>query len=301
MSVYPRSASPRLAVNNGIGVNAMERSDEQRRQELAQFLRTRRARISPEQAGLPNEGRRRTQGLRRGEVAQLSGVSVDWYTWLEQARNIQVSAQVLESIARTLRLDADERKHFYLLALQQLPADPNPAVIRIGPSLQRFLDLQATSPAYVTDPRLNIVAWNKAATLIYGNYETMSARERNSIWRTFTSPYVRQVLQDNWEAHARHRLAHFRANYGPFAGDPWWMAFIEEMNRASPEFSAWWPRHDVLSGPEGKKINHHPTAGRLEFDQISFRVTDSHELTVTLNIPVDEETTSKVEKLLSLN
>ncbi|WP_282940184.1 helix-turn-helix transcriptional regulator [Paenibacillus sp. RC67] len=272
----------------------------ERLHELALFLRTRRARISPEQAGLPSGGRRRTPGLRRGEVAMLSGVSVDWYTWLEQARNIQVSAQVLESIARTLQLDSNERKHLFMLAIQQLPADMTPLDNHISSTLQTFLDLQGTSPAYVTDQRLNIVAWNKAACLVYGNYEAMSERELNSIWRTFTSPYVRQLLKENWENHARHRLANFRAKYGNFVGDPWWGEFIEELNQASAEFRAWWPQHDVLSGPEGKKINDHPTAGRLVFDQISFLLTTAPHLTVTINLPLDdEETISKIKKLLS--
>jgi hypothetical protein len=278
----------------------MEQSNNERLLDLAQFLRTRRARISPEQAGLPNGGRRRTPGLRRGEVALLSGVSVDWYTWLEQARNIQVSAQVLENIALALQLDSIERKHLFLLALQQLPADLTPVESANSPTLQSFLDLQGTSPAHVTDQRLNIVAWNKVASMIYGNYEDMSTRERNSVWRTFTSPYVRQLLQENWETHARHRLAQFRANYGKFAGDPWWMELIGELNQVSAEFKAWWPQHDVLNGPEGKKINHHPTAGMLVFDQISFVVSDSPHLTVTINIPSkDDDTISKLNKLLS--
>ncbi|MFD1954521.1 helix-turn-helix transcriptional regulator [Paenibacillus thailandensis] len=277
----------------------MDQSNHTRLDELAHFLKTRRARISPEQAGLPNRGRRRTPGLRRSEVAQLSGVSVDWYTWLEQARNIQVSAQVLENIARALQLDPNERKHLFLLALQQLPADLAPIEDTVSPPLQRFLDLQGTSPAYVTDARLNVVAWNRSASLIYGNYELMSTRERNTVWRTFTSPYVRQVLQENWESHARHRLAHFRASYGKFIGDPWWMEIIEDLTRVSPEFRAWWPKHDVLNGPEGKKINHHPKAGLLVFDQISFLATDAAHLTVTINIPSNEDTISKLEKLLS--
>ncbi|MEC0226413.1 helix-turn-helix transcriptional regulator [Paenibacillus alba] len=280
----------------------MEQSNNTRLDELAQFLRTRRARISPEQAGLPNEGRRRTPGLRRGEVAQLSGVSVDWYTWLEQARNIQVSAQVLENIARALQLDSNERKHLFLLALQQLPADLTPAENTISLTLQNFLDLQGTSPAYVTDQRLNIVAWNKAANLIYGDYGAMSRRERNTVWRTFTSQYVRELLQGNWETHARHRLANFRANYGKFAGDPWWLELIGDLNQVSAEFRAWWPQHDVLNGPEGKKMNHHPSAGLLIFDQISFLVTDSPHLTVTINIPAnDNDTIPKLNKLLSNN
>jgi hypothetical protein len=278
----------------------MEQSNNERLLDLAQFLKTRRARISPEQAGLSNEGRRRTPGLRRGEVALLSGVSVDWYTWLEQARNIQVSAQVLESIARVLQLDSNERKHLFLLALQQLPADLTPVESVISPMLQTFLDRQGTSPAFVTDQRLNVVAWNKAASMIYGNYETMSTRERNTVWRTFTSPYVRQLLQETWETHARHRLAQFRASYGKFAGDPWWMELIGELNQVSAEFNAWWPQHDVLNGPEGKKINHHPTVGLLVFDQISFLVSDAPHLTVTINIPSnDDNTISKLSKLLS--
>lgn len=272
----------------------------ERLSELAQFLRTRRARISPEQAGLPGGGRRRTPGLRRGEVAILSGVSVDWYTWLEQARNIQVSAQVLDSIARTLQLDSNERKHLFMLAIQQLPADEAPVDDHIDATLQSFLDLQGTSPAYVTDQRLNIVAWNKAASLVYGDYEAMSARERNSVWRTFTSPYVRQLLKENWENHARHRLANFRAKYGNFVGDPWWTGLIEELKQASAEFRDWWPQHDVLIGPEGKKINEHPKAGRLVFDQISFLSTTSPHLTVTINLPLsDEDTTEKMKKLLA--
>jgi hypothetical protein len=127
----------------------------------------------------------------------------------------------------------------------------------------------------------------------------MSARERNTVWRTFTSPDVRQLLQENWETHARHRLAQFRACYGKFAGDPWWMELIGDLNRASAEFRAWWPKHDVLNGPEGKKINHHPKAGLLVFDQISLLISDSPHLTVTINIPSNDHTTSALVKLLS--
>jgi len=277
----------------------MDQSTHERLRELAQFLRTRRARITPEQAGLPAGGRRRTPGLRRGEVAMLSGISVDWYTWLEQGRNIQVSAQVLDNIARALRLDANERRHLFMLGMRQPPAEPEPAEAVIPPALQAFLDLQGASPAYVTDQRLNIVAWNKAACLIYGDYAAMTARERNSVWRTFTSPYVRELLREHWEEHARHRLAQFRANYGKFVGDPWWLELIEDLNRESAEFREWWPRHDVLSGPEGRKINDHPQAGRLVFDQLSFLVSESPHLTVTINIPSrEDDTAARIGSLL---
>lgn len=127
----------------------------------------------------------------------------------------------------------------------------------------------------------------------------MTARERNSVWRTFTSPYVRELLREHWEEHARHRLAHFRANYGKFVGDPWWLELIRDLERESEEFRDWWPRHDVLHGPEGRKINYHPRAGRLVFDQLSFLVSGSPHLTVTINIPSrDDDTAARIGRLL---
>ncbi|WP_318152610.1 helix-turn-helix transcriptional regulator [Paenibacillus terricola] len=277
----------------------MEQSEQERLHELARFLKSRRARLSPEQAGLPHTSRRRTPGLRRSEVAQLAWISVDWYTRLEQGRDIQVSAQVLDNIAIALQLNATERRHLYVLALQQLPADYTQSVGTISPLLQRFLDQQGTSPALVTDQQLNIVAWNKASNLIYGDYEGMSLRDRNALWRTFTSPYIKQLLQEKWEMHARHRLAQFRANYGKFTGDPEWIALIDELSDVSEAFRTWWQEHDVIVGPEGKKINYHPTAGRLEFDQLSFLVSDAPDLTIVINMPSNEETFTSVQALLA--
>ncbi|WP_246070506.1 helix-turn-helix transcriptional regulator [Paenibacillus kobensis] len=276
-----------------------EHNSMERLQELARFLKSRRTRLSPEQAGLPSAGRRRTPGLRRAEVAQLSGISVDWYTWLEQARPIQVSAQVLESIARSLQLNQDERRHLFLLGIEQLSSgQPEEEKTVIRPSLQLFLEQQGSSPAFITDERLNIVAWNKMAALVYGDYGAMSARDRNSVWRSFTSPYIQELLQETWETHARHRLAQLRANYGKFAGDPWWMALIEELNEVSGHFQEWWPQHDIVTGPEGMKTNYHPSAGRLVFEQLSFQVSDAPHLTVTINMPADEDTLSRTRKLL---
>lgn len=278
----------------------MEPANDQRQRELALFLKTRRARLSPEQVGLPGGGRRRTPGLRREEVALLAGVSADWYTWLEQARDIQASAQVLDSIAAALRLDATERRHLYLLALRQLPADPQPADEAVPSTLWRFLELQAPCPAIATDQRMDVVAWNRPACLIYGDYGAMPQRERNTVWRTFTSPYVRELLREGWEPHARHRLAQFRAGYARFAGDPWWLAMIEDLNRVSAEFREWWPTHDVLNGPEGTKRNYHPSAGLLVFEQAAFTVSNAPHLTVIVNMPSPEsDTTFRLERLLN--
>ncbi|WP_273385738.1 helix-turn-helix transcriptional regulator [Cohnella zeiphila] len=275
--------------------------DQGRLEELAQFLRTRRERMSPAEAGFPEGGRRRTPGLRRQEVAQLAGMSVDWYTWMEQARPIQVSAQVIESLAKVLRLDASERKHLYLLALRQLPADSELSEQedgRIGETLQKLLDLQGSCPAMVLNQRMNAVGWNRAARNVYGDYEKMSGRERNVVWRTFTDPAMKLMLREGWEAQARRRLAQLRAHYANFAGDPWWTALIADLNEASPEFREWWPRHDVLGAPEGNKILHHPIVGQLAFDHISFSPSDAPELTVTVNIPLPEfDTAAKLRML----
>ena len=158
----------------------MEREQEsQRLQELGDFLRTRRARLAPEDVGLPRGGRRRAPGLRRTEVAQLAGVSVDWYTWLEQGRPITVSTQVLESLVSALRLNAQERAHLFLLAHQQPPPARVMEPETVSPTLQRFLDHQGLSPAFVLGRRWDVVAWNEAACVVFGDFRQMTTRERN--------------------------------------------------------------------------------------------------------------------------
>src|SRR5436190_23024213 len=141
-----------------------------RHHELAEFLRSRRARVLPEQVGLPRGTRRRTPGLRREEVASLAGVSPEWYTWLEQGRDINVSVQLLESLARVLQLDANERTHLFLLALRQPPPVETFSPPTISPTLQQFLNQLETTPACVVDSRLNVVARNKAHCVVFGYY-----------------------------------------------------------------------------------------------------------------------------------
>lgn len=269
-----------------------------RTSQLAQFLQTRRARLTPEQAGLTAGGRRRTPGLRRAEVAQLAGVSVDWYTWLEQGRDITVSMQVLEAIARALQLNDNEKKHLFLLASGHLPFDHHEPQMSISPLLQTFLDEQGENPAFVANSRWDIVGWNTGARLVFGDYEQMTPRERNSVWRMFASPYTKELLQSGWEKNARLRMAQFRAGYGENVGDPWWSEMIDTLNGVSEEFKEWWPRHDVLNVQEGRKKIHHPSAGLLIFNHISFQVEDSFDLKATVNFPVNEETREKMKMLM---
>lgn len=268
-------------------------------QELGDFLRTRRGRIAPEQVGLPRGVRRRTPGLRREEVAQLAGVSVDWYTWLEQGRSISVSTQVLESLVQALQLDANEREHLFFLAHQQPPPEGAPLHETVSATLQHFLDNLDLSPAFAIGPRWDVIAWNDAARVVLYDFPNLTARERNVVWLTFASVSHRQLVVD-WEEHARRILAQFRTSYGRLPGDPWMTELIHDLLDSSPEFRAWWSDHEVLRGPEGIKILNHPQAGYLFFERLVFQMYDTPDLKVIVYTPTHEDDTpAKIRRLLA--
>ncbi len=269
-----------------------------RHHELAEFLRIRRARVSPEQVGLPRGARRRTPGLRRGEVALLAGVSPEWYTRLEQGRDINVSVQLLENLTRVLQLDANERAHLFLLALRQPPPVETFSPTTISPILQQFLNQLGTIPACVVDAHLTLVAWNAAFCVVFGNYTSRSERERNLIWRLFTSPLPQQGREE-WEELVRVYLAQFRLEYGRFIKDPWWAEQIAELSRISPLFRELWVRHDVINVSEGQKTMHHPLVGELIFDFLWFQTVDSSNLRLLIHTPrSNSKTANKIEQLL---
>jgi transcriptional regulator with XRE-family HTH domain len=272
--------------------------EHRRLHELGDFLRTRRARLVPGDVGLPRGSRRRAPGLRRAEVAQLAGVSVDWYTWLEQARPITVSTQVLESLVKALHLNANEREHLFLLAHQQPPPERATEPETVSPTLQHFLDHQGLSPAFVIGRLWDVVAWNDAARVVIGDYPQMTSRDRNAIWRVFTSPAHRQLLVD-WEGSARRLLAQFRATCGRYLGDPRLTELISDLMICSPEFRAWWPDHEVLGAPDGRKTFNHPRAGHLVFEHLTFQVFDAPDLRVNVYTPLDvADTPAKISRLL---
>lgn len=278
----------------------MEPLDFDRHHELAQFLRSRRERITPEDAGIPRGNRRRTPGLRRGEVAMLAGMSLEWYTYLEQGRDIQASSEVLESLARVLQLDNHERRHLYILASRQNPPEATPPLPSIHPNLQNVLDLLKSAPAYIIDERMNVVAWNQAFAAVYGDYQFLSERERNLVWITFTSSYFRQLKGDHWGKAALHCLAQFRAGYGRYIEDSWWSEQITELSKSSPEFTEMWKQQEVLYAPEGHKVIIHPIAGDMIFDYQAFQAVDSPNLQVVINTPVtNTETENKVKMLIN--
>ncbi len=275
-------------------------SQDYRLQELGDFLRTRRARLSPEELGLPRGSRRKTPGLRRAEVAQMVGVSVDWYTWLEQGRAIRPSTQVLERLAQTLRLDANERNHLFLLAQQQAAPVLLPEMESVSPALQHFLDQFGARPAFVSGRRGDVLAWNDAGCAVFGDLRQRAGRERNTIWGVFTNPLARQFIV-NWEEDARYLLAQFRSSCGRYPGDPQLAELIHDLMLVSPEFRAWWPDHEVQSGQEGRKALNHPQVGYIVFERLTFQVFDTPDLKVTVYTPLEEaDTPRKLEQLLDL-
>jgi transcriptional regulator with XRE-family HTH domain len=270
-----------------------------RHHELAEFLRSRRARLSPEQVGLPRGTRRRTPGLRREEVAMLAGVSPEWYTWLEQGRDINVSVQVLDSLVRVLRLDANEREHLFLLALRQPPPPVQTySPPTVSPILQQLLDQLQTSPACVVDVRANVVAWNTAYRAVFiGDAVALSERDRNMMWRIFTRPAAKE-RNEGWRDMARRFVAQFRIGYGRFINDPWWAEQIAALSAVSPEFRELWAEHDVVSMSEGHKVHHHPLVDELHFDVLWLQTAASDDLRLLIHLPHNQETTDKIKRLL---
>jgi transcriptional regulator with XRE-family HTH domain len=272
--------------------------DEIRRQELSNFLRTRRARISTIDVGLPATPRRRTPGLRREEVAQLAGMSVTWYTWLEQARPISVSAETLDNLARVLRLDGIERVQLFQLALREPVLDSKPKARRISPLLKQMIDQMEELPAFIVGPRWDVLGWNFAAGAFFG-FPNIAAAERNMVWLFFTDSTLRSLIVD-WPTRARDVLARFRVKYGRHAGDKQFVQLVEQLKSVSSEFSEWWPRHDVLPESEGLKRYNHPLVGRLQLQHVSFSVMDDPELTLTILAPArTTDSRTKLRQIIS--
>jgi transcriptional regulator with XRE-family HTH domain len=271
-----------------------------RLKELSNFLKICRGRVAPEQVGLASGVRRRTPGLRREEVSQLAGVGVTWYTWIEQGRDVQVSAQVLEGIARALKLTVDERNHLFLLADQPPPIDSSPPQEIVSPLLLQALERFGANPAYITGQRWDLLAWNQAACAVFGDFESLPFQERNILWFVFMNENLRQILVD-WEAHARLVLAQFRANYSRFVGDPLFAELINDLEVASPEFRLWWIKHDILGRTDGRKEIDHLLVGRLVLNYVVFKVADSPNLEVVMYLPLPESDTAlKLQQLSAM-
>ncbi len=274
-------------------------SDEQRRQDLADFLRTRRMRLSPEQVGLISAGRRRTPGLRREEVAQLANVGVSWYTLLEQGRAIHPSREVLDSIADALHLTPDERQHLFLLADQQYRVDTHIADEQVSPALRRVLDALNPLPAYAIGRRWNFLAWNRTAEQVLLLLEPVPPYAYNAVWRMFANPVSQRLYIPQWEQVAQKMLAEFRADSAHFVDEEWFKHLIADLQRVSPEFRAWWPRHDVRGRADAQKTMQHPLLGCLLFEHTTLQVPTTPELKIMIYTPLPgTDTLAKLQQLM---
>ncbi|WP_405687184.1 helix-turn-helix transcriptional regulator [Streptomyces sp. NBC_00057] len=260
-------------------------SHDQRRAELADFLRTRRLALQPEAVGLTSRAsHRRTPGLRREDVADLASISVSWYSSLEQARNIRVSDHVLTSLAEALRLSAEERDYFFALASEgdarssaDVPTDGVP------PTLQRILDSQQPHPAFVLGPRFDILAWNRATTDVYGDPTAIPPEHRHLVW-LFFGGYLRDLIL-NWEPSARSLLAEFRAATGMYVHEPWFITLVGELSRNSREFCRWWQQHEVERHHVTAREVKHPRVGRLVLEETALVVDDRSGRRIVVEIP----------------
>jgi len=276
---------------------SLQRTDH--RSELSAFLKSRRDRIAPIEIGLAAGPRRRTPGLRREEVAQLAGVGLTWYTWLEQGRDIRVSMHVLDSLARALRLDAAERAHLFALAQHQPPPVVPLAKPMVSPGLRRFVE-SLPHPAYVKTARWDVLAWNRALTALLGDFAGVRPEQRNLMWRVFTDPNYRSLLED-WKRDAQRILAKFRSDYGLAGSDPAFERLLNDLRGASPEFERWWQQHDVDSFAEGLKRFRLPGLGLIEFEYSSFFVGGQPNLRFIVYVPLPGDSALKARRLFSLN
>ncbi|WP_221157222.1 helix-turn-helix transcriptional regulator [Rhizobium lentis] len=274
---------------------------EARRREFAAFLRSRRERLAPSDVGLPEGIRRRTPGLRREELAMLAGVGTTWYTWLEQARNVRPSPQVLNALADALRLDDAERRHLFTLNNRQAVQAMSTTPEHVDEPLQRVLANLTHQPAYVLGRRWDVLAWNRATDVLFGGYDTLERDERNIMHRLFVDPAHRRLLVD-WESVARVSLAMFRADSARYAGDPDFERLIALLMQASDEFRSWWQRHEVISPLSGIKRIDHPVMGRMSFEHTGLALTNRPEMKLIVYTPLDDDdTNSKLAKLLDLD
>ncbi|KPI03033.1 helix-turn-helix transcriptional regulator [Streptomyces mirabilis] len=269
-----------------------------RRRELRDFLMSRRARVSPAEAGLPDGGaRRRTPGLRREEVAVLAGVGASWYQWLEQGRDISVSPQVLDAVARVLRLSNAERRHLYLLAGLNPPApEVAPEVRDMCDGLRRLIDTWMPYPAHIMDPYYNCVMYNDAAGMVLG---MRPDNTQNCIIDFFTDPLYRGQSR-TWEKNARTVVAQFRASCAAAPDDEGYQEVLDQLRDASPEFAALWEERDIEDAGQIRKELDHPLVGLLAVESTAMKVPARPDLTIVLHTPLPEaNTAAKLEWLAS--
>jgi transcriptional regulator with XRE-family HTH domain len=231
---------------------------------LADFLRRRRAGLTPVEVGLPPGARRRTPGLRRDEVAQLAGMSVDYYTRLEQRRGPHPSTPILAALARALRLTDDERDHLFHLA-GQAPPIRHSTDSHVSPGLLHVLNRLADTPAFVVSDIGDLLVQNPMSVTVSGDQAARSGLERNYPWLWFTEPSTRERFpQEDWPRHSRTQVADLRATAARRRGDADVESLVRRLHAASPEFAGLWDEHEVAVRRADSKRIIHPEVGLLD-------------------------------------
>jgi transcriptional regulator with XRE-family HTH domain len=260
-SAYPGISTPSLEKNAG----------EERRRQLADFLRTRRASLVPAALGLPSTRRRRVNGLRREEVAEAAGISVAWYTWVEQGRDLNLSTGTLQRLSAALRLTEAEQGHLYRLAGHPPPYSPVRDDESVIPVLDRMIRAMEPNPAYVLDPVWNVVAWNADAVDLFGDFEKIPAEHRNMVRLVFLDEGFRNRFC-NWLEVACCVLGHFRSDSAEHVEDAYWKTLVSDLNAGSEQFHVWWEHHNVTSPFHRRKEIAHPVHGRKVYDSLDLQL-----------------------------
>jgi transcriptional regulator with XRE-family HTH domain len=259
----------------------------QRRAELGKFLRSRRARLAPGDFGMPAGSRRRTPGLRREEVALLAGVGVSWYTWLEQGRGINVSTQILDALAQTLRLDRAERWHMYVLA-EAVPVAVSAGLSSVTGEMTEILRTLDPLPALVTSSRFDVLAENDAFADLFRDWHSLPCIHKNLMWCTLTEPAAREKFPQ-YEEHVRYQVA-----YARHVGDPDWEEDIRRLSGLSREFTELWARHEVSEFRPRLRTFIHPQAGPLSFTMSELQVPATPETRLVVYTPADNDTRARL-------
>ncbi len=264
---------------------------------LGAYLRNRRTKLDPASFGVSG-GRRRTMGLRREEVAHLADISATWYTWLEQGRGGNPSADVLDRIAQALQLTDVEREHLFLIGLGRPPETRYRGTDAITPRLQRLLDTLTHSPAIVRTATWDVVAWNHAAASVLTDYGALPPDQRNILRMIFCDSGVR-AAQPEWQAVARFVVSAFRIDAARAGADAEVAPLVDELCRSSPEFASMWREHDVQTHGEGIKHLRHPQVGLLALEYSAFAVDGRPDLSLLVYNPATPTDRKLVEALLT--
>lgn len=264
--------------------------------DIGDFLRSRRARIQPEEVGLASHGRRRVPGLRREEVAQLAGVSVDYYIRLEQGRGPSVSDSVLDAIARVLRMDDTEHAYLRTVARPHRGKQDRTPTPRVRPGVQVLLDGMDRMPAFLLGPRMDVLAWNTLADALSG-FSSMPAAVRNIPRHVFLDPASRDLYPD-WTAVAAQAVANLRVTSGRDGDDPELSALVGELSLQSEDFRRLWADHEVKECAYGVKRVRHPVAGLLTLPYETLAVPG--ELAQTIVVYTPEPGSETAERLALL-